>query len=427
MITKTKNYFNHARTVKFNYVTILLIISYPLKLITNFCFSKIYCQFKVASKLLFIAILLEIGASSCKKDEIIINTSKKENVKEILLAEVKTQNLNSLSFCVVKKDSLLWTDALGYSDIKNNKLATPETRYLIASISKLITAVSVFKLIEEGKINLDEDINTYLPFKVKNPHFPNNKITVKMLLNHSSSVSDSYANNFNFYSWNEDSPIPLDIFIRDFFEESTQFCSTKNFYNYTPGSLGNYSNIGYALLGYIVEVVSKQPFDLYSKNNIILPLGMTKTEWRLKNTPLDELAIPYSLTINTNKPHFTFPDYPNGGLRTTVIDLSKILRMLIMKGQYNGVQILNSNTVELMEKHTITFSVGPEKLELGLGMYSTDIKGKSLLGHGGNEQGTSTGMHYDPVTQVGVIVFTNTTAANLNQSIYSLYKFGTQQ
>lgn len=403
-------------------IAISLALIHPLGLIPR----KTKYRPKVMSKYLYASLFMGISLSSCRKHDLVIDTSKKESVKEILIAESKTQNLNSLAFCVVKKDSILWTDAIGYADIKNSKLATPETRYLIASISKVITATAVFKLIEEGKINLDEDINTYLPFKVKNPHFPNNKITVKMLLNHSGSIAEGYLS-VDGYSWNEDSPTPLGICNRDFFEEGRQFYSQKNFYKYEPGSVGNYSNMGYSLLGYIVEVVSNQPFDLFCKDKIFLPLGMNKTEWRLKNIPFDELAIPYSLYFNSNKPHFTFPDYPNGGLRTTVIDLSKILRMLIMKGNYKGLEILKASTIELMQTHLLSFSVGPEKLDMGLGLYGTDIQGKLLLGHGGNEQGTSTAMHYDKDTQVGVIIFTNTTAANLNQSIYSLYKFGTQQ
>lgn len=297
---------------------------------------------------------------------------------------------------------------------------------LIASISKVITAIAVFELVEEGNLNLEEDINTYLPFKVRNPNFPNNKITVKMLLSHAASIDDSNLS-IDLYSWNVDTPIPLRIFNRDFFENGAQFYSPKNFYNYEPGSVGNYSNMGYSLLGYIVEAVSNQPFDLFCKDKIFIPLGMNKTEWRLKNIPFDELAIPYNLTFNTNKPHYTFPDYPDGGLRTTVLDLSKILRMLIMKGNYKGVEILKTTTIELMQTHLLSFSVGSIDLDMGLGLYGEYTKGKLLLGHSGGEQGASTAMKYDEDTQVGVIVFTNTTAANLNQSIYSLYKFGTEQ
>jgi len=239
---------------EFHRFAILLAFSYPKKTISK----KVIYSSTVMYKLLYISIvIIGVSLSSCKKDEIVIDTSKKENVKEILQSETKTQNLNSLAFCVVKGDSLLWADALGYADIKNNKLATPQTRYLIASISKVITAIAVFKLIEEGKIKLDEDINTYLPFKVKSPHFSNAKITVKMLLNHSSSVNESFLS-VDGYSWNEDSPTPLGICNRDFFEEGQQFYSSKNFNNYEPGSVGNYSNMGYSLLGYIVEVVSNQ-------------------------------------------------------------------------------------------------------------------------------------------------------------------------
>lgn len=359
---------------------------------------------------------------SCQKEEIVIDTSSKANVLKIIEAEKGLQNLHAVSFCVVKGNEVLWSDAIG--NATETKSATTETRFFVASITKSVTAVAIMQLMEKNLLNLDADISIYLPFQVRNPKHPNVPITTRMLLNHSSSISDAFYSTFDFFCWNIDCPTPLGTFLNDFLNTSGKFYSSKTFYTYSPGTQGNYSNLGFALLGYIIERVSNQPFDEYCKQYIFLPLGMNQAELRLKNVPLSELATPFSATITPSKPYYTLPDYPAGGLITTPNELSIFLRMLINKGTFNSVKILDPQTIELMQKKTMPLTRGGLDFHLGLGMYYHNFKGKELYGHGGGDQGITTNMAYDIENGVGVIVFTNTTLANLDLMMYSLYKFG---
>jgi CubicO group peptidase (beta-lactamase class C family) len=362
---------------------------------------------------------------SCQKTEVVVDASDKNEILKVIEAESKLQSLNSVAFCVVKEDSLLWADAVGYANTATNKLATAETRYLIASISKSVTAVAAMQLYEQNLLNLDADINTYLPFSVVNPNHPDKIITTRMLLNHSSSIADG-AGELDMYCWGEDCPTPLGVFVEDGLSADGQNYSPGTFYEYAPGAEGNYSNMGYALLGYIVERVANMPFDEYCKQNIFLPLGMNKTEWRIANTPLDEWAIPYSPTLTNASEYYSFPDYPDGGLKTTVVDLSKFMRMLIQKGTFNNQQILLPATVDLMETPMFTLIAGPFTLDYGLGLYQTDINGVRFVGHSGGELGASTNMYFNTTSNVGVIVFTNTSAANISLITNALYQYGNQ-
>ncbi len=104
----------------------------------------------------------------------------------------------------------------------------------------------------------------------------------------------------------------LEEYFNAVFVSSGQYFSADNFSDSRPAEAEDYSNLGSALIGYLVERIAQSPFDVYCKNNIFTPLGMSKTEWRLANTPLSELAIPYSEEITSANPHYTFPDYPNG-------------------------------------------------------------------------------------------------------------------
>jgi CubicO group peptidase (beta-lactamase class C family) len=362
---------------------------------------------------------------SCQKEEIVIDTASKANVRKIIEAEKGLQNIRAVSFCVVKGNEILWSEAMG--DATETKLASTQTKFFIASITKSVTAVAAMQLVESNALDLDADINTYLPFQVRNPKYPSAPITTRMLLNHSSSISDAFYSTFDLFCWNKDCPTPLGVFLNDFFNPNSQFYSSKTFYNYSPSTQGNYSNLGFALLGYIVERVSNQPFDEYCKEHIFLPLGMEQTEMRLKNVPFSELAVPYSATITPKEPYYTLPDYPAGGVITTPNELSIFLRMLINKGTFNNLQILKPETIKLMQQKTMPLSRGNLNVHLGLGMYYRNFKTKEFYGHGGGDQGITTDMAYDIDNGVGVIIFTNSTLVNLDLMIYSLYKFGTEQ
>lgn len=337
---------------------------------------------------------------SCKQDEIKITTI--DELEDAIKEEVDYQGLPSVSYCVVKNDKILYSNAKGYADEDRKIKATDSTRYLIASISKTITAVAFMQLVDQNLVDLDDDINLYLPFSVRNPNYDDEPITFRMLLTHTSSISDRFQDNFDLDCYGKDCSMSLDQYCKNVFLSGGIYNSSKNFTNNEPGFNEDYSNLGFALLGYLVERIANTPFDVYCKNKIFIPLGMKKTEWRLANTPLSELAIPYSPDIpNQNNPHFTFPDYPNGGMRTTVLDLSRFLRMFIQNGTFEGKQILSVGSAKEMK--TLQF----ESESQGLSFYFEYINDMEVFGHSGGEKGATAEMYYDTKTNIGFIVFTN--------------------
>ncbi len=363
---------------------------------------------------------LLFASVSCQKEED-LNISSKEELVEKLKAEVSSKGIPFISYCVVKNEEMLYSSALGLADKNNNKLATDSTRYLIASVSKTVTAVALMQLVEQNLISLDDDINQFLPFSVRNPDYPNTKITYRMLLSHTSSISDEFQETFVLDCYGIDCPMTLAQYFNNVFTSNGIYFSSDNFSNNEPGSNEDYSNLGFALLGYLVEKITQTPFDVYCENNIFIPLAMNKTEWRLSNTPLTELAIPYSPEITSSNPHYTFPDYPNGGLRTTILDLSKFLRTIINNGTFNGTQLLSQASMATMK--TLQFGSSAQCLSF----YYETINGRKLLGHSGGEKGVTAEMYYDPNTNIGIIVFSNEEDAELDNIISLLFNFGEKQ
>lgn len=369
--------------------------------------------------LLIFSILLSFGGCQKSGEP---NINSKEQLEEKLKEEAERQNLTSIAYCLVKNDKVLHSNAVGFADKTTRIPATDSTRYLVASISKTITAVAVMQLVEKNRISLDDDINAFLPFPVRNPAFPNTKITYRMLLSHTSSLSDNFQENLDLYCYGSDCPLTLAQYLAQVFVKGGTYFSARNFSKKEPGTRSDYSNLGYALLGYLVERITLNPFDVYCKNSIFIPLGMGKTEWRLAPTPVHEIAVPYSSEIeNVNNPHYTFPDYPNGGLRTSVLDLSNFLRAFILGGTLNGKKILSSTSVETMK----TLQFGSK--EQCLSFYYETINRKKYLGHSGGEMGVSTAMFFDVSTGVGVIVFNNDDDAPLENILSLLFRYGEKQ
>ncbi|MGB0430673.1 MAG: serine hydrolase domain-containing protein [Bacteroidia bacterium] len=368
--------------------------------------------------IIFICFLL--GFLSCQKDDD-LTVNSKEELEEKLKVEMEDNYLTSISYCVVKKDEILYSNAKGFADTTNKRLARDNTRYLAASISKTITAVALMKLLEKNSISLDDDINDYLPYSVRNPDYTDVAITYRMLLSHTSSISDDFQNNLDLDCYGNDCSMTLEQFFNEVFLINGQFYSTNNFSNKRPGTSENYSNLASALVGFLVERISQTPFDVYCKSNIFSPLGMTKTEWRLANTPIEELAIPYSSDITGVNPHYTFPDYPKGGLRTTVLDLSRFLRVVMQNGTLNGVQIISK--ASMLEMKTLQFGSSDQCLSF----YYENVNNEEVLGHSGGEKGTTTEMYYDTNTEIGVIVFNNDDDAELNNILSLLFNYGKKE
>jgi CubicO group peptidase (beta-lactamase class C family) len=361
-----------------------------------------------------------VGLIACQQDDDLTADSLQE-LEEKLEQEVEQNALPSISYCVVRNDQILYSGAMGYADEDADRLATHDTRYLVASISKTITAVAAMQLVEQNLIGLDDDINQYLPFSVRNPSFPNDAITLRMLLAHRSSISDDFQETFTMDCYGVDCPMSLEEYFNAVFVSSGQYFSADNFSDNRPAEAEDYSNLGSALIGYLVERITQSPFDVYCKNNIFTPLGMSKTEWRLANTPLSELAIPYSEETTSGNPHYTFPDYPNGGLRTTVLDLSKFLRMVILNGSFNTTEILSQASMATMK--TLQFG----SADFGLSFYYDAVGARRVLGHSGGEKGVTAEMFYDTDSNIGVIVFSNEEDAELEDVISLLFNYGDTQ
>ena len=170
---------------------------------------------------------------------------------------MKETGIVGLGASIIIDKKFVWAKGYGYADKESKKPFTISTIMNIGSIAKNFTGVCLMKAVEEKKIALDDDINIYLPFKIINPYFPNEKITIRNLATHTSGLADRYPFYDSTYLYGAgDSPEDLGGFLKSYFDINGKYYSKENFLNHKPGTYYEYSNLPAALAGYIIEIVT---------------------------------------------------------------------------------------------------------------------------------------------------------------------------
>lgn len=332
-----------------------------------------------------------------------------DNVDRFFDGLVESNGIAALSACVVKGDRIVWSGAYGYADIENRVPATRKTVFTLAAASKLFTGAALLKLCEEGRLMLDADINKYLPFDVRNPRFPDTPITVRMLLTHTSSINDRRDVIKKLYR-DGDATMSLHDFVKGYFSPSGAYYSSGNYCKFGPGDEYKYSNVGFALLGYLVENVSGALFDEFCEENIFGPLDMDDTSWFLSGLEVENVARQYRRSPEgalVAVPHCGWPGYPDGQLRSSAEQVGHYLIMVMNGGEYHTHRIFQSGTIDAMlTGQNLTDLPSPllPKLDLALAWYISTFDGRTVYAHSGRGSGVSTCVLFDPKAGVGFVL-----------------------
>ncbi len=356
-------------------------------------------------------LLVSVGCSEGDEEPTINGTADFEAYLE---DQMEDQNIPALAVLIFKDNTILYEKYAGKSNIEQNLALESDHLFLLASVSKVVTGSALLLLHEAGRFALDDPINDYLPFAVRVPG-TSNDITFRMLLTHTSGIADGSALDGQYY-YGEDSPVELSFFLENYLVPGGRFYNAReNFHDFEPGTDHEYSNIGSALIGVLVEEISGLDFNTFCKQNIFSPLGMQETFWRLDEirqtiaTPYDEDNRGRLKAIT----QYTFTDYPNGGLRSTARDMFKFWSALM-----NG-RLLSPNMVNAM------FSPQIPTLNSEVGLHAFLMNASNnLWGHDGGEQGAATIVAFNPTTKVGAVILANQGEADLDNMLVQAYRLG---
>ena len=307
--------------------------------------------------------------------------------------QLHRENIAGAVVLVVKDGQILYEQGYGYADVEKKTLVSPSgTLFRPGSVSKLFTWTAVMQLVERGKINLDENVNTYLDFTIPNTFAK--PITMRNLMTHTAGFEET----------EKDLVIQPGTAMPPLREYLVTLMPERVF---APGDTPAYSNYGATLAGYIVQRVSGLPFDEYIEKNIFAPLAMKHSTFR---QPLPAALQPmmsdgYALASDKPKPFEMISVVPAGSLSATAEDISHFMFAHLQQGQYQESRILNPATVALM--HSAQFAAHPLLPHMCLGFYEESRNGHRIIGHGGDTQWFHSDLHLMPDENLGFFVSYN--------------------
>lgn len=344
-------------------------------------------------------------------------------IDSIIYSKMKEYRIVGLSIGVVKDGKIFYTNGYGFTDIDSTHKITIDTRFDIASISKVFTATAIMQLVEQGKLDLNKKVIDYLPeFKLKDDRYKD--ITILHLLTHSSGLNwDNTLKNKTSDS------IALHDFILSLHKTKLNFIPGEKFNGTT------YSNTGFDLLGYLVQKLTNTPFQNYIYENVLGVSAMTNSTYS-KNIPLETLAQPLKLYGNSKEitrfnlygeikdtnPILKYPynpiikwvnyelsspeHYPSGFLNSNSKDLSNWIIINLKSYNNQNSKLISSNSIRDM--WTLKREIEGKKTSIGLGWWRyTDSNNGNYVFHVGREQGYSSTLRIYPTKNFGIVILSN--------------------
>jgi len=350
--------------------------------------------------------------------------------------------LAGFAVAIVNQDGIYYANGFGFSDRENQIPYTTTTVQPIASISKTLIGISLMKACELGLLNLNDNINKYLPFEIVNPRFPDSVITIKHLANHTSGLRDTkhYEKSYIFATpipklqknfpfgltrlavkkivngYNRNEEMPLEEFIRNFYIRKGKWYRRKNFGKEPPEREYAYCNNGAAIASMVIEKASGKKYTDFVKTYILSPLGMEKSGWDLSDYDSTRKSKLYPFFMEI--PEYKLITLADGGFITNVTDFSKYLSA-VARG-YNGEDnIISSESYSKMLREDISF---------GQGVFWNvkELDDENYIGHTGGDPGIQTIAIFDKRTNIGYICFTNTntpTGDELEKALELMLKY----
>ena len=311
---------------------------------------------------------------------------------------------------VVKDGQVLTEKGYGYSNVaKKTKVDPKTTLFRPGSISKLFTWTALMQQVEQGKVDLNADVNKYIDFKI--PPYQGKPITVLNLMTHTPGFEEQVK---DLITLGQKTAVPYDTLLKRWVPARI----------YAPGTTPAYSNYGASLAGYIVQRTSGEPFDAYLEHHIFGPLGMQHSTFRQPLPANLKPLMAEGYQPGKDKPYgFEYVNAaPAGALSATGDDMAKFMIAHLQNGQYNGQQILKPETAQLM--HSRANSPFPAGNGMAHGFYETNINGQHVIAHGGDTVAFHSDLHLFLDKGVGIYVSFNSpgkegTAQPLRDSLFA--------
>jgi len=314
-----------------------------------------------------------------------------------------------LGLAIIEKDQVVYAGGFGYADRENKRPVTENTQFAIGSSSKAFTAAAVCLLADEGLIDLDEPIKTYLPDFELHDDYAAKKMTARDILSHVSGLPRHDM------TWYGSSKTRMELYQGLKYLEPT--------YSFRGG--WQYQNLMFMTAGILVEKVSGLSWEEFVQKKFFDPLEM-----KTANFSVDDLqkADDYALPYQEEDEEIKKMDYrnidaigPAGSINASVKEMANWVRMHIHAGTFEGEKIIGAGSLKQSHRpHSIVPGNASEEAQYtnyGLGWFITPYRGELMLHHGGNIDGFSAMVSFLPLDSVGMVILTNMNGSGLTSVI----------
>ena len=320
--------------------------------------------------------------------------------------EMEQHGIPGLAAMIFRGDTTLWVGTFGTANAEAALPVTADTLFAVASISKTIVATRAMQLVELGMLDLDAPIDDYLPFAVRHPAFPEVPITMRMLLTHTSGIEDDLV----MLGPEMDpgmAPHALSEFVESYVTPGGLRYGESN-WGAEPGTDYSYTNAGFGVVGYVLEVAGGAPLPEQTKQGLRDPLGMSASGWLGLEVSASEMAVGYNWNGRELTPidYEVLSYYPAGGFTTSVNELSRFVRAFMAFGELEGMRILTEASARAMREQQI-----PDIWDAQAIAWRYELRnGEPWLGHSGSTLGGSANMLFRPADDTAVLMLTNSDA-----------------
>jgi CubicO group peptidase (beta-lactamase class C family) len=361
--------------------------------------------------------VLRAGLAACMLPSLVRGgelAAPSADLESFIRSEMRKAQIPGLAVGLACDGVVQFASGYGLADIDKGRAVTSTTMFHIASITKTVTATMIGRLAERGKLGLDDPVARYLDFPVAHPRFSDTAITFRQLLMHTSSISDARYYDIDFRVHGRDAEQDLADFLRQYLVPTgANYSEAKCYSSARPGATWDYSNVGFALLGYLAGRIGAADMREQTHKDIFGPLGMRHTSWTIMGTPASDVATPSDTVDGALKPveAVGFPDWPVGMLRSSIGDFMKFVAASANGGRAGTVQVLGAAMMTQMLESRSPAGLPAWLSGQGLGWMVSPLAGVSRPNHWGGDPGVFTAVYLDPATRSGVAVFTNASAS----------------
>jgi len=348
-----------------------------------------------------ILILLPLSIVSFSQKTKSINSIKQ--LADSIEVIMKQENITGLMLGITSKDSVLFSGGFGYADLDTKRKVDENTLFRMGSITKMFVSLGIMKLVNEGKLNLDDELKITVPeVAFQNKWEATNPVRIIHLLEHTTGFDDIKINRMYSLETRENTGIGMMLV-----HKNSMICRWK------PGERFAYSNPNYAVLGYIIEKMSGKPYNQYLEENILNPLGMMNSNFNLRSRfpqkDVKEYIVKNGQTIHVRS--VTLLSGPQGALWSGSADMVKFLQLFLR----NGSPLFTANTItEIETTHSSLAARSGQKNGYSLGNDNTFFARAKypFRGHGGLTGTCFSSCKYNRDLGVGFVVASNSNNNN---------------